>query len=246
MSKQPSKRRRINAPKSNDVSVDQLAKSSDVAVDQLADAMTNRVLQNLQASGIFPSTSRTGVDQSDSVQPSDNTPEQQDSSNIGRILHEVNVLPPNIVQQSNSVDIGQQPAIDTNSVNIPAQNVNSNFFSQNNNTYKPLGRPLYSKINLKLQEKIKNNEFIEMSDILVDHHPNDIDLHLAVKNQRVGLTSGKKRKFLTIENWTDAFSIFASVIRKNNPLHHTISEDLAIYMDLIRQIHKDGGDWFFL
>lgn len=41
------------------------------------------------------------------------------------------------------------------------------------------------------------------------------------------------------------FYFFSSVIRKANPTNPSISEDLVIYMDLIRQIHKDGGDWFF-
>lgn len=31
-----------------------------------------------------------------------------------------------------------------------------------------------------------------MSDVLVDHQPPELDLHLAVKNQKIGLTSGKK------------------------------------------------------
>lgn len=102
-----------------------------------------------------------------------------------------------------------------------------------------------AKVMEKLQDKIKHKEFIDMSDILVDHHPADVDLHIAVKNKRVGVTSGKKRKFLNIENWTDAFAIFSSVLRKVNPNHLTLAEDLAIYTDLIRQIHKDGGDWYF-
>jgi hypothetical protein len=33
-------------------------------------------------------------------------------------------------------------------------------------------------------------EFIDMSDILVDHHPADVDQHLAVKTKRMGLTQG--------------------------------------------------------
>lgn len=38
-----------------------------------------------------------------------------------------------------------------------------------------------------------------MSDVLVNHQPAELDLHLAVKNKKIGLTSGKKRQFLTIE-----------------------------------------------
>lgn len=134
---------------------------------------------------------------------------------------------------------------DSSSIHIPAQDIVSTFENKHMYNYKPLGRPLYSKINAKLQDKIRSREFIDMSDVLVDHQPAELDLHLSVKNKKIGLTSGKKRKFLTIETWTDAFLIFSSVIRKANPTNPSISEDLAIYMDLIRQIHKDGGDWFF-
>jgi hypothetical protein len=113
-------------------------------------------------------------------------------------------------------------------------------------SYRPLGRPLHTKVSVKLKEKICANEFIEMADIL--DPPSDlefIDFHLAVKNKgRVGLSSGKKRKFLTIEAWTDAFCIFASVLRHFNKSNVTLHEDLAIYMDLIRSLQKDGGDWY--
>lgn len=132
---------------------------------------------------------------------------------------------------------------DTPIIHIPAQNIASTFDNLRQE-YKPLGRPLYTKINSKLQEKILSREFIDMSDILVNHQPAELNLHLAVKNQQVGLTSSKKRKFVSIETWTDAFCIFASVLRKANP-HPTLAEDLAIYMDLIRQVHRDGGDWYF-
>jgi hypothetical protein len=66
---------------------------------------------------------------------------------------------------------------------------------------------LYSKINHKIQDKIKQKEFIDMSDILVDHHPADVDQHLAVKPKRVGLTSGKNGMFyiLKIEQMLSEF-----------------------------------------
>lgn len=115
-----------------------------------------------------------------------------------------------------------------------------------NTSYKPLGRPLYTQINGKLQEKISANEFVDMADIL--DPPSDLepyDFHLSVKhNGRVGLSSGKKKKYLTIETWTDAFSICAFVLRQGNKGNSDLPEDLAIYMDLIRSLQKDGGDWY--
>lgn len=64
-----------------------------------------------------------------------------------------------------------------------------------------------------------------MSYVLIDHQPAELDLYLAVKNQKIGLTSGKKRKFLTIETWTHALLIFSSVKSKANPTNPSISED---------------------
>lgn len=105
-------------------------------------------------------------------------------------------------------------------------------------SYKPLGRPLYTQINGKLQEKISANEFVDMADIL--DPPSDLepyDFHLSVKhNGRVGLSSGKKKKYLTIETWTDAFIIFSFVLRQGNKGNSD--------MNLIRSLHKDGGDWY--
>ena len=85
--------------------------------------------------------------------------------------------------------------------------------------YRPLGRPLYSKINPKLLDKINAHEYVNMSDSLVDHHPSEVDFHFSIKDKKLGLTSGKKRKFLTIENWTDAFAIYASALRRFEPKH---------------------------
>ena len=42
----------------------------------------------------------------------------------------------------------------------------------------------------------------------------------------MGLTSRKKRKYLTIEPWTDVFSIFAYVLRQSNKSNRDLCEDL--------------------
>lgn len=53
-----------------------------------------------------------------------------------------------------------------------------------------------------------------------------------------------KKKYFTIETWTNAFNIFAFVLRQGNKGNSALPEDLAIYMDLIRSLQKDGGDWY--
>lgn len=231
MSKRPAKRRRLAMDASTSLSTSVLDDSAMNASEDrrsemvtmanaISEAVTNKVMDSLRKSGVFPKDSQ-----------------------ISGTCNNIDSGCPSDVQSHNNVN-NNNNIHDTVAISIPAQDLCAQVTSTIT-SYKPLGRPLYTKINIKLQEKIRNKDFIDLSDILVDHQPSEMDLHLAVKNNRVGLTSGKKRKFLSIESWTDAFSIYASVLRKANPSHPTLAEDLAIYIDLIRQIQKDGGDWYF-
>ncbi len=47
-----------------------------------------------------------------------------------------------------------------------------------------------------------------MLDILVDHHPADGNLHLAVRNKRMGLTSGKNGNFYILKIEQTLWEIF--------------------------------------
>lgn len=64
--------------------------------------------------------------------------------------------------------------------------------------------------------------------------------------ERLGCHLGKKKKYLTIETYTGAFSIYmyASVLGQGNKGNRDLPEDLAIYMDLVRSLQKDGSDWY--
>ena len=55
-------------------------------------------------------------------------------------------------------------------------------------------------------------------------------------------TNTQKKRFLNIEQWTDAFNIFASVRRLRFPAE---AEGLAAYMNLIRRIAHEKGSWYF-
>lgn len=226
---------------------DQTQTPENAMTEAISAAVTAKVLENLKENGILPQPRQTRpqpvemdvlVHEGDSSLPN--------SLSTGEPTHSLSHhTQTSSYSRENVSSFGTHNT--QNMVQVPAQSLVAGFNQVHHGTatYKPIGRPLYNKINSKLQEKIKNKEFIDMSDILVDHHPAELDFHLAVQNKRVGLTSGKKKKFVSIESWTDAFSIFSSVLRKFNPTHPTLAEDLAIYMDLIRQIQKDGGDWYF-
>ena len=211
---------------------------NEAATDALAEAVTQKVINNLRKEGIFPAA--TGSDDAQIAGPSGS----QHAVHSGSATH---IQANNIVDSENnytantSSNISQlsEPVRSDQMISISATDLASRS-ANHVNACKPIGRPLYTKINLKLQEKIVAKEFIDMSDILTDHRPSENEFHFQLQNRRVGLASNKKRKYLTTESWTDAFSIFASVLRPANPDNLNLAEDLAIYMDLIRQIQKDG------
>ena len=90
---------------------------------------------------------------------------------------------------------------------------------------------------LKKREQIWRGEFVELS-TLEDEEPDDILFN--IKTGKVTSASSKK-KFLTIEQWTDAFSIYASVYRTKFPEE---AEALASYRSLDRRIAAEGGGWY--
>lgn len=224
----PSKRRRLDNLTPDEMNTS--TKDMEAMTEALSDAVTAKVLQNLKDNGMFAANTQVAATCSSSHTLLQ-TP--------GPIFNTDDITSGIQIPNNNSDDI----------IRIPAQEFATGTMINNSNygtaSYTPVGRPLYTKINVKLQEKILNREFVEMSDILVNHRPSELGFHFEVHNQKVGLASGKKRKFVNIENWTDAFAIFASVLRRGSPNHPTLAEDLAIYADLIRQIYKDGGDWYF-
>jgi len=155
--------------------------------EAISAAVTAKVMEQLKDSGIIPNnglnaaastTDRIIIDQSTCNQ----TPEQDRNNEGQQIPMTINAPQNYLVASTSQMQPDQYPTDaqrhQTNIVSIPAQDLVSglNNPSYISNTYKPLGRPLYSKINPKLQDKIKHKEFIDMSDILVDHHPAAVDL----------------------------------------------------------------------
>lgn len=208
----PAKRRRMTNNKSaHDTTND--ASTSDV-IQSLTQTITSNIMAELKKVGVLPN-------QNSQVELSQHN-QQEVYSHQGLTTHE---------------EISAAAAVASDN-HLP--DINGNVF---HSEYKPLGRPLHTYVTPKLKEKILSNEFVQMSDILDPPTEMDfVDFHLSIKDKgKVGLTSNKKKKYVTIEEWTDAFSIFSSVLRQGNPDNHSLSESLAVYMHLIRSIQKDGG-----
>ena len=99
--------------------------------------------------------------------------------------------------------------------------------------------PLHALVSHKKKEKIWAGEYIDLSS-LQEEDAEDICLNL--RTGAMSSTNTQKKRFLNIEQWTDAFNIFASVRRLRFPAE---AEGLAAYMNLIRRIAHDKGSWYF-
>lgn len=102
-------------------------------------------------------------------------------------------------------------------------------------------RPLHSKVNNKIKEKIWAGEYIQLSQIHQEHVEGDFTFQMG-RDGLLGITPTVKKTFLTIEKWTDAFNIFASVRRLKFPQE---MEGLSTYQNVVRNIANAGGDWYF-
>lgn len=161
-SKRSSKRRRLET----------VTNSSDVndLTNSISSAVTAQVMANLKASGIIPQdTSHANESKLDSINCENkrNNPLNCMFENNTNFQNTTNYE----ISSNGGVHQGASSFCTNTGIHIPAQDVMSSPIHLYANNYKPLGRPLYSKINIKLQDKIRNKEMIDMSDILVDHQP---------------------------------------------------------------------------
>ncbi|CAG2224390.1 unnamed protein product [Mytilus edulis] len=146
----------------------------------------------------------------------------------------------------NSTTLGYNRSVITNEniasqtgIRIPAQQITTNLNMSNYGAaaYIPLGRPLYMKINGKLKDRIISKDFVEMSNILVDHHPSEVDLHLAVQN---------KRSTAELENFQNLILKYASTCHSFNPVSYSARNLLAAldnnaHCQRQMMVNKDGS-----
>ena len=68
------------------------------------------------------------------------------------------------------------------------------------------------------------------------------DISFNIRTGAVSSTTPSKRKFMTIEQWTGAFNVYASVRRVKYPEE---AEGLSAYMGLGRRFSDEKGSWFY-
>ena len=68
------------------------------------------------------------------------------------------------------------------------------------------------------------------------------DVTISEKSGRISTTSAAKKKFISTEQWTDAFSMFSSV---NRLKFSGQSEQLSTYMSIMRKLSNEKGAWHY-
>ncbi|MEW8547282.1 MAG: hypothetical protein AB2693_27560 [Candidatus Thiodiazotropha sp.] len=115
--------------------------------------------------------------------------------------------------------------------------------SLNSKMFQSASLPLHSFIPMKIKEKIWNSEFLDFSTAFND--PEDTEKTISLSFDSSGGTKfvqKPKRKFITIEQWTDYFAKFSSVLRIKHP---ELADSLAQYSATVRSIAKSRGNWHF-
>lgn len=132
-----------------------------------------------------------------------------------------------------------------NQFSIPALSLDiSRINDQNSNTssFTSVALPLHATVNQKVKERIWANEFVELSTVFSDDVKLASQVSLNFTDTGASVSTNSRKRFITIEQWTDLFAKYASVFRVK---YTDSSEALAKYSDTVRFIAKSNGNWHF-
>ena len=194
-----------------------------VLTEQITKTVTNAVMENLRAAGLFSQSQAPAA----TVQPQISTSNQSFPA-LGAVDSDTTVS----AVSSSSASTGEQTlSFPQSSFTAQVAAAKSGFVSA--------AIPLHSRVPMKTKEKIWNNEFVELSTLYDDEID---DITISVKSGKVTTASSSKRKLMTIEQWTDAFNVYMSVYRIKFPEQ---SEHLSTYLNTVRKISNEKGHWHY-
>jgi hypothetical protein len=104
--------------------------------------------------------------------------------------------------------------------------------------------PLGSTISDSLKNKIWSNEFVDLGLLLPTIHNKAQALPLVVQgdgNEKQIAVQENTKRIKTIDQWISAFSVFMAVYCQK---FKDAAPDLIKYMDTIRNMLKQKGDWY--
>lgn len=124
----------------------------------------------------------------------------------------------------------------------PTFSVDISHNQSNNQSFISATLPLHSTVPTKIKEKIWANEFVELSTIFDEDCKLNNKFTLDFSDTGALVTANPRKRFLTIEQWTDVFAKFASVMRLKYP---DSAEPLAQYSSTVRSIARASGNWHY-
>ncbi|MES9882604.1 MAG: hypothetical protein ABW185_17175 [Sedimenticola sp.] len=206
--------------------------------ESITQTVTASVLMSLKSAGLLPSDNM-GNEETDRVGPTmlpgQNLTEEQRTCNTS-ISHVTSSNGAgNSIFSLSSSPAGRGGSIDSL--------VHTNYFAADINAarsgFVSSTLPLHFRVPMKTKEKIWTGEFVELS-TLQDEEVEDITIN--IQSGKILTSAAPKRKFMSIEQWTDMFLIYSSVYRIKYPEQ---SHQLESYMGLVRKISKEGGAWLY-
>lgn len=207
---------------------------------QITKAVTSSVMENLRQAGVLTLNNTASVNNNAPVHNSVNN--NATVNNIASVNNTASVTQHEEQQPSGETSPtltpmlpqsqGQASAILTLSSTSPSSSVRADGYVSSR-------MPLHALISQKKKENIWAGEYIDLSTLQED----DVeDITINLHTGKLSSSRPSRKKFLNIEQWTDAFNIFASVRRIRYPAE---ADGLAAYMNLIRRIANEKGSWYF-
>ena len=213
---------------------------TDKITSQLTETITKNVIDNLSAAGLFiPQTSGsvshpvTPIVQATSDANSSVTltvPNQTCDDDVASPSTSSGTIPTLIPTYTSS-------ASSTSVEIIGDSSAKESGFTKRNFIFTSV--PMHLRVPQKTKEKIWSGDFVELS-TLVDEEVDDITIN--IKSGKISTKPVVRRRFMNIEQWTDAFNLYASVYRIKFPDE---ADQFSTYMNRVRRIASERGAWFY-
>ena len=115
-----------------------------------------------------------------------------------------------------------------------------NLQGMNTHSFTSVSLPFHDTVCQKIKEKIWSNEFVDLATVFDKdiRFPSDISLNF--NSSGASVITNLRRRFKSIDQWTDVFEKYASVMRVKYP---ESAEALAKYSDTVSSIAKCNGNW---
>ena len=213
---------------------------SSAIVSQLGNTVRKEVTEHLSNLGII-TPQRVSADDINTHGETTNTSHPSLSS-VGRSVSaamgsDVSVTSP--VTTASGTITGDQI-----SISIPALSLDiaRSGDTQNKPSFTSVALPLHTTVSQKIKEKIWANEFVELSTVFDDDLRLKSNISLHFTETGASVITNQRKRFITIEQWIDAFAKYASVMRIKYP---ESAEALAQYSATVRSIAQANGNWHY-